>query len=337
MIYLQGKVEIMGYFMNYVVLDMEWNQPSFADKVMCANGVCMKNEIVQIGAVKLDENCNKVDTYSTVIKPQNFKSMNRIISNLTGLTDKDLENGISFEEAMNEFSQWCGNDYVFLIWGYDDIRILKNNLTFYGLDKSWLAQSYNLQMIFCAQNNLEKRQYALSFALEFLNIQTNAEFHDALNDAEYTALIVSKLDLQKGILQLKNAPLEGTAKEGRNELIKRKFKHIRRKEDIWANGFIVRPVCPYCSEKMKFKKPSQVGVFRYNIEGKCENHGDFMVVVRMSKTPEETYSVSQQIFVLDDKTREYFKAKQKSRRPVFRRAKKAHSDNEALRKEADVL
>lgn len=326
----------MGYFMNYVVLDMEWNQPSFSDKVLCRNGVCMKNEIVQIGAVKLDENAQKIDTFTVVIKPQSFKSMNRIISNLTGLTDKDLESGVLFEEAINQFSSWCGQDFVFLIWGYDDIRILKNNLTFYGLDKSWLSQNYNLQMIFCSQNNLEKRQYALSFALEFLKIDINAELHDALNDAEYTSMVASKLDLKKGINQLKNAVVEQNKKDGRNELIKRKFKHIRRKEDIWANGFIVRPACPYCSEKMKFKKPVQVGSFRYNIEGVCENHGPFMVVVRMAKTPEETYSVNQQIFVLDEKTKEYFETKQKNRRPKRRRSQKNKLEEARERKEAKV-
>ena len=42
--------------MNYIILDMEWNQPGYADTALCRNGVCMKNEIIQIGAVKLDEN-----------------------------------------------------------------------------------------------------------------------------------------------------------------------------------------------------------------------------------------------------------------------------------------
>ncbi len=311
--------------MNYIVLDMEWNQPGFTDKTLCRNGVCMNNEIIQIGAVKLDEDLKSVDTFEVIIKPKSITSMNKMITRLTGITDEMLEDGVDFEEAMKEFSSWCADDFVFLIWGYDDIRILKNNLKFYGIDMSWLGKSYNLQMIFCSQNNLEHRQYSLSFALEFFGITVNAELHDALNDAQYTAMICARLDVASGIETLdKSQSGNKDSDKKAGELIKRKFKHIRRKEDIWQNGFIVRPVCPYCNEKMKFKKPVPSGTFRYNIEGLCENHGSFMVVVRMSKTPEETFSVSQQIFTLDEKTRGYFENKQKNhRKRVARRSSRS--------------
>lgn len=318
--------------MNYIVLDMEWNQPGYADAALCRNGVCMKNEIIQIGAVKLDENKQKTGVFECIIKPVSLTSMNRMIKQLTGITDEMIDKGESFENAINRFRDFCGEDFVMLIWGYDDIRILKSNLLFHGLDFSWLPANYNLQMIFASQTGLERRQYSLSFALEHLEILIDERLHDARVDAEYTAMVCERLNLEEGIRDLKLSPSnETTNTKNSNVLIKRKFRYIRKKEDIWQNGFIVRPVCPCCGEKMKYEKPKKIGAWRVNIEGHCEKDGDFMVVLKISETPQETISVNQQIFVLDKEMRDFFegkKTKRKTRRHTQRSRKKTSDTKE---------
>ncbi len=300
--------------MNYIVLDMEWNQPGYADVTLCKNGVSMKNEIIQIGAVKLDQNKNKVSSFESIIKPVIFTTMNKTIKKLTGITDEMLDSGESFQDAIARFKAWCGEDYVILIWGYDDIRILKNNLAFHGMDDKWLPKNYNLQMIFCAQTGLEKRQYSLQFAVEHFGIELDERLHDALNDAEYTAMVCAKLDMENGIENLILSPASEKTDTGKsNVLIKRTFRHIRYRDDIWNNRFIVRPVCPCCGEKMKYDSPKRIGNWRINIEGHCETDGDFMIVLRLSETPEKTISVNQQIYMLDENTRLYFEAKHTKR------------------------
>lgn len=296
--------------MNYIVLDMEWNQPGYADTALCRNGVCMKNEIIQIGAVKLSENKEKTGVFECIIKPCSLTSMNRTIKQLTGITDEMLDKGEGFESAIARFRDFCGEEFVLLIWGYDDIRILRSNLMFHGLDTSWLPANYNLQMIFAHQANLEKRQYSLSFALEHFEIEIDERLHDALNDAEYTAMVCEKLDLTEGIKNIKLLPTNETSEtKDSNVLIKRKFRYIRRRDDIWQNGFIVRPVCPCCGEKMNYEKPKRIGLWRVNIEAHCEKDGDFMIVLKMSETPQGTFSVNQQLYVLDENTREFFESK----------------------------
>ena len=292
--------------MNYIVLDMEWNQPGLGDIPVCHSGVFMKNEIVQIGAVKLDENKCITEKFDSVVKPEFIKTMNRTVSRLTGITDEMLFGADTFKVVLERFKAWCGSDFVFLIWGYDDIRILKNNISFHGLDASWLPEHYNIQMIFCTQNNLERRQYSLAFALEFCKIDKTSEFHDALNDAEYTALVCATLDLEKGIQALKGArPIgkDGNSDEGETYLVsKRKFKAIDKKEDIWSNGFISRPTCPFCSSKMSYEKAVRVAKYKYCAKAKCSEHGEFVVVLKLSQTPELKYSVSRKIFVLNEAT-----------------------------------
>ncbi len=301
--------------MNYIVLDMEWNQPGVSDVALCRNGVCMKNEIIQIGAVKLSENCERMGSFECIIKPVSFTSMNRVIKQLTGITDEMIDKGESFEGAIERFKSFCGDDFVILIWGCDDVRIIRNNLKFHGIDDKWLPQGYNLQMMFCAQENLEKRQYSLSHALEHFEIEIDERLHDALNDAEYTAMVCEKLDLKKGIELIKLSPSGETKKsKNANVLVKRKFRYIRNREDIWQNGFIVRPLCPYCGEKMKFEKPKRIGLWRIHLEGHCEKDGDFMTVLKISETPDKTFSVSQQLYRLDEASREYLEEKKKRHR-----------------------
>ena len=321
------KVRKRYAHLNYVVLDMEWNQPGFADKVICRNGVCMKNEIIQIGAVKLDSDRKITSRFEAIIKPQIMTSMNKVIEKLTGITDEMLDTGKSFEETMDDFRLWCGEDFVFLIWGYDDIRILKNNIAFFGLSPSWLPKHYNLQLIFCHQTGVPKRQYSLSFAIEHFGIEAEAQFHDAMNDAEYTALICTKLDLEGGISALPLLPSKTEqGEENSAMLIKRKFRNVRKKEDIRANRFITRPECPYCSGKMKFEKPIPIGAFRYNIVAHCEEHGDFMIVLRLSQTPLTTWSICQQIFILNDETKSMFEKRKKKPRHRRRRKHTSSSD-----------
>ncbi len=305
--------------MNYIVLDMEWNQPGYGEAVLCKNGVCMKNEIIQIGAVKLSEDALRLSSFRKIIKPVSLTSMNKVIKQLTGITDEMLDMGDSFQGAMESFRQWCGEEFVLLIWGYDDVRILRNNHAFHGLDDRWIPNHYNLQMIFCAQMGLEKRQYALSYALDYFDITVDEQLHDALNDAEYTAAVCKHLDLKKGIENLKYMPShEAKGDKTSPVLVKRKFRHIKNRDDIWANKFITRPACPCCGEKMKLEKPKRIGNSKYHIEGCCEKDGSFMAVIKICETPQKTFSVSQQIYILDEKTREYFE-KAGTRRPSRRR------------------
>ncbi|MFQ7107690.1 MAG: hypothetical protein ACLRQ4_21190, partial [Neglectibacter timonensis] len=48
--------------MNFIVLDLEWNQyPPSMDCPVSSAGVSMRNEIIQIGAVKTDQSFNILD------------------------------------------------------------------------------------------------------------------------------------------------------------------------------------------------------------------------------------------------------------------------------------
>ena len=186
--------------MNYIVLDMEWNQPwpgsPSSRKVL---PVQIRGEIIQIGAVRVTEDQQVTDEFQIMIKPKYYRHLNRRVSKLTGIKETRLkEEGIPFARAMEEFRQWCGEDIVFLTWGFDDIGILRENLQLHGLDCSWTGKWYNAQMIYNAQTDGSTAQKALKTALAEMGIEATRPAHDALGDAYHTALICARLDLKRG-------------------------------------------------------------------------------------------------------------------------------------------
>jgi len=186
--------------MNYVVLDMEWNQPwpgsPSSKKVL---PVAIRGEIIQIGAVKVGDDHTVGDEFQVLIKPKFYRHLNRRVSKLTGIKESRLrDEGVPMQEAMKCFHSWCGDDVVFLTWGFDDIGILRENLRLYGMDERWTEKWYNAQMIFNAQTDGSSAQKALKTALEIFEIEPSRPAHDALGDAYHTALICARLDLERG-------------------------------------------------------------------------------------------------------------------------------------------
>ena len=96
--------------MNYIVMDMEWNQPwpgsPSSKKVL---PVQIRGEIIQIGAVRVTEDRQVADEFQVLIKPKYYRHLNRRVSKLTGIKDAQLrDEGVPFPEAVRQFKKWCG-------------------------------------------------------------------------------------------------------------------------------------------------------------------------------------------------------------------------------------
>ncbi|MBE6925996.1 MAG: exonuclease domain-containing protein [Ruminococcaceae bacterium] len=284
--------------MDYIVLDMEWNQPwpgsPSAKKVL---PVQIRGEIIQIGAVRLTEDQMVADEFQVLIRPKYYRRLNRRISKLTGIKEARLnEEGISFPEAMEKFQAWCGNDIVFLTWGFDDITMLRENLRLFGMDENWVSRWYNAQMIFNAQTDGGTAQKALKTAMEIFEIPPTRPAHDALGDAYHTALICARLDLKKGTeeygaaLQSHVNGFHGAELPG---CISRKvFYDYADKRAALSAQAGAENKCPTCGRQMLgsrwFAQPGR----RYMDLATCPEHGQFLVRVRLSDQPDGTVRVS---------------------------------------------
>ena len=284
--------------MDYIVLDMEWNQPwpgsPSARKVL---PVSIRGEIIQIGAVRVTEEQHVEDEFQVLIKPKYYRHLNRRVSKLTGIKESRLkEEGISFPEAMEQFRDWCGEDIVFLTWGFDDIGILRENLRLFGLAEDWTEKWYNAQMIFNAQTDGSTAQKALKTAMEIFGIEATRPAHDALGDAYHTALICAMLDLKRGAQEYDQAlkshenGFHGAELPG---CISRKvFYDYADKRAALSAMSGEENKCPVCGRQMLGSRWFAQPGHRYMDLATCPDHGKFLIRVRLSAQQDGLVRVS---------------------------------------------
>lgn len=266
--------------MNYIIFDLEWNN---AYNYKLKRGM---NEIIEIGAVKLNDKLNVVDTYKRLIKPQISKKLGSRFKNLTHITiDEINENGISFENAFDEFSAWCGSgDKVFLSWSTSDLYTLVNNFRYFEgitnigfMTKYCDAQKYCMSFI---PDSSSANQISLANCAQVFGITVDTEsLHRALEDCMITAYCFKKVyDSEK----FKNYVKTCDASFFERLLYKPSFIKQEECDDFSLSSINFK--CPECSGevipiiKFKFEGNSFKGAGACN---KCENK--FWLYVRAKR------------------------------------------------------
>ena len=284
--------------MNYIVLDMEWNQPwpgsPSSRKVL---PVQIRGEIIQIGAVRVTEDQQVADEFQIMVKPKYYRHLNRRVSKLTGIKETRLkEEGVPFPYAMEQFQAWCGEDIVFLTWGFDDIGILRENLQLYGLEAGWTEKWYNAQMIFNAQTDGSTAQKALKTAMEMFGIEATRPAHDALGDAYHTALICAKLNLKRGADEydqaLKSHENGFHGAELPGCICRQVYYDFSDKRAALNAMSGEENKCPTCGGKMLGSRWFAQPGHRYMDLATCPEHGKFLIRVRLSEQPDGLVRVS---------------------------------------------
>ena len=184
--------------MRYIVMDLEWNQcPSGKEDEVEK----LPFEIFEIGAVKLDEDMNRLDSYSCYIKPQVYKELHYIAKGLTHVSMESLNAGKTFADAVGEFIGWCEKDgeYRVCTWGTSDLVELQRNMRYFDISNpfSYPLFYYDVQKLFSIDREDGKSRRALETAVDMLGIEKDIDFHRAISDAEYTAKVMALIDMKK--------------------------------------------------------------------------------------------------------------------------------------------
>ena len=183
--------------MNYIVFDLEFNQSyNFSKETNNIINPKCPFEIIQIGAVKLNDNFETIGSLDILVKPEIYTLLNPFVKRLTGITMEELDNGISFKEMYKKLLKFIETDKsVLCVWGSSDIKELFRNIEFYELDSSVIPTEYiNIQSYASKLLNCKKGiNIGLSNAAQLLEIPIDNQFHNALNDAYYTAEVFKKI------------------------------------------------------------------------------------------------------------------------------------------------
>lgn len=181
---------------NYIVFDLEWNQcPDGKEKEVAG----LPFEIFEIGAVKLDENLELIDSFSEYIKPEVYKELHYVARGLTHTTTEQLQSGGSFGDVAKRFLSWCGEEHIMCSWGAMDLVELQRNMRYFGVDNTlgYPLFYYDIQKLLSIDKEEGEIRRSLESAVDLFGIEKAIDFHSAINDAEYTAKVFQKLDFEK--------------------------------------------------------------------------------------------------------------------------------------------
>ena len=189
---------------------------------------------------------------------------------------------------MDAFAAWCGEDYALLTWGCDDISVLYQNMTFFKCETQ-LGKIYDAQQLFGEVTGNPKERKGLKAAMEQMEITADEEempFHNAVNDAYYTALVFSKMPEPEKVLNYPLTPrklqhLDRARKESTAIL------RVRSMKDAMKSAAAMTPPCPICGKRMAVPE----GYVRQKDEqymalADCPQHGLAFVRLAFGKNDE---------------------------------------------------
>ena len=299
-----------------IVLDMEWNQPLSHDSPLAIR-LCtaLPFEIIQIGAVRLDDG----QQFKATCRLQQYKVLSPRISKHTGISRQDVKNGELFQDAMARFREFCGEDPILLTWGFNDIHILRQNLTFYGLDTGLTDRCYNLQIMFNQPHDPGNLVRGLSYAVDFFQLSVDQSYHDGLNDAAYTAEVAKHIDIERGIREYPDylKYFDGDGDQAFLDCLRyANYTRFESFEDMIADDRIRKTKCPHCGVLTAATEPVYPEPGRMVWTSECPEHGQYLIRVSFKRNRDDSMRASKVVYTMDESHRaQYKKAVEKAAKP----------------------
>lgn len=276
--------------MGFIIIDLEFNNmqnitkyyPNIYNEQSNLRTLSVQNEIIEIGAVKLDKFMKKVGEYKAYIKPSIFKVLNPKITEITGIKEDQLKEGISFEEAMDNLKNFVEKDNIICSWATDDIVEIISNANYHGYKSIHWIKSYLDIQDYCTKMLAHKKALGLKSALEELKIKVDKnKLHDALHDANYASEVFKRLYNGK---MVKNYIV--------NDVYNMPSIRVKDLKNYKAEDIVVDFKCPKCINDVNIEYPLALFNWRFLSMGncpKCNNKLLQEIILKKTLTGEITY------------------------------------------------
>ena len=180
--------------MKHIIVDLEMNMlaKEHRDKRL----ICSM-EVIEIGAVVLDEQYTEIGSFKTLVKPEFNHIVDKKCSKITGITTEMLANAPSFQDALHMFLSWCHsmNDEIQLYqWSENDHYQIIKEMLMKGITMPYHFQPYlniwyDFQKEFGEKMTLT-RSISLKNAIMYAGLEFEGQEHDALWDARNTSTLL---------------------------------------------------------------------------------------------------------------------------------------------------
>jgi inhibitor of KinA sporulation pathway (predicted exonuclease) len=178
------KLEDYNYL---VIIDLE---------ATCSNDGSVKRhqmETIEIGTVIADaKTFDVLGEQSIFVKPIICTQLTEFCTELTGITQKDVDVGVGFPFAiklLNEFIESnTGLDHVgvFCSWGAFDKNLLHRDCILHGIPYPFSSEHVNLKTAL-SLNQGRKKQYGTLRALRLCGMEFEGDHHRGIDDARNMA------------------------------------------------------------------------------------------------------------------------------------------------------
>ena len=178
--------------MKYVVIDLEMNP--IASVYKAERTIC-KLEVIEIGAVLLDETYQEIGSFVTLVKPYFNSRIEKRYEKLTGIKTSMVESAPYFDDALHMFFSWCNSiqgEIQIIQWSDNDFaqiskEIQLKNISLSIQDKKYIDTTcFDFQAEYGSTLGLE-HNISLKDAVMYAGEDFCGRQHDALVDARNTA------------------------------------------------------------------------------------------------------------------------------------------------------
>lgn len=172
--------------MNYIIFDLEatcWlGRPP--------HGI---NEIIEIGAVKVNRYGEIDSIFSKFVKPTYNPVLSDFCKKLTSISQNDVDKAKTFSKVCEEFMEWIDveQDYMLVSWGKYDKEQLLLECKLHKLDEEWLDFHYNVKPAYRKLKN-ETHEQGLKKVIKNEGFEFSGIHHRAISDAENLAKVFIK-------------------------------------------------------------------------------------------------------------------------------------------------
>jgi 3'-5' exoribonuclease 1 len=142
------------------------------------------NEVIEIGAVKINQNGNIISEFSKFAKPQFDTILTEFCTELTSITQDDIDNAEYLDKVLIEFNEWSKGS-ILLSWGGYDIRQLKRDIESQKVDIDWIEMKnrhIDFKRWYSNKNKLRK-PCGMSKALKLEKLPLDGTHHRGIDDA----------------------------------------------------------------------------------------------------------------------------------------------------------
>lgn len=173
--------------MKYIVLDLEatcWKDRSQGKQ----------NEIIEIGALAIDEAGEIIGEFSEFIRPVIHPQLSPFCTELTSITQDQVEEANVFPQVIKDFQDWIGvgkEEYWLGSWGYYDKKQFNKDCTYHQLDTAWLTPHLSIKHQHQKILNLTK-PLGMAGALRLESFDLEGTHHRGIDDARNISKIFIK-------------------------------------------------------------------------------------------------------------------------------------------------